>query len=259
MKKSSLATTVTLALSITNVNAAIFNFSNTTVAGVQGTDFNYTCNTSDFTAGAEFRFCDPSGNLGGGPPSNKDSVSGNEVWIFDANGVFAGVSGTALTAGVNPAYIPGTSADPDGGPGMDDGAPVKGQLFSFLAPIAGSPAGNAYGTGQLQSVTASTFELFFPVLEAQWGGSYMTPGQASGGVTFYGTYGSGAFSMWAEELIDPAEDPNGIGFGNPGWTFQWYYTGTTDLTNVPVPAAIWFFGSGLIGLFGYARRYKNNA
>ncbi len=259
MKKSTIATAITLALSSTGAYAATFNFSNTTTAGVQGTDFNFTCNTSDFTAGAEFRFCDPSGNLGAGAPLNKDAISGNETWTFDVNGVFTGISGTVLTPGVNPAYTapyPGTSADPNGGPAMDDGVPVKGILLSFLAPIAGSPAGNAYGTGQLQNVTASTFELFFPVLEAQWGGSYLTPGQASGGITFFGTYGSGAFSMWAEELIDLAEDPNGTGFGNPRWTFQWYYTGTTDLTAIPVPAAVWLFGSGLLGLAGITKRRK---
>ncbi len=35
--------------------------------------------------------------------------------------------------------------------------------------------------------------------------------------------------------------------------------GVAFVATVPVPAAIWLFGSGLIGLFGYSRRYKNNA
>jgi hypothetical protein len=33
--------------------------------------------------------------------------------------------------------------------------------------------------------------------------------------------------------------------------------GSTDLTAVPVPAAIWLFSSGLVGLTGLARRAKN--
>ncbi|MCP4503572.1 MAG: VPLPA-CTERM sorting domain-containing protein, partial [Deltaproteobacteria bacterium] len=31
-----------------------------------------------------------------------------------------------------------------------------------------------------------------------------------------------------------------------------------SLSAVPAPAAIWLFGSGLIGLIGVARRKKNN-
>jgi len=39
-----------------------------------------------------------------------------------------------------------------------------------------------------------------------------------------------------------------------GCTMQVYLTGTSV---VPVPAAIWLFGSGLIGLLGFARRKKH--
>ncbi len=85
MKHAALGSAIALSLGLTNVNAATFNFSNTTTAGVQGVDFNYTCNTSDFSAGAEFRMCDPGGNLGGGFPLNKDTASGDEVWTFDAS------------------------------------------------------------------------------------------------------------------------------------------------------------------------------
>lgn len=33
-------------------------------------------------------------------------------------------------------------------------------------------------------------------------------------------------------------------------------SGVTDVSEVPLPAAIWLFGSGLIGLVGMARRKK---
>ena len=48
----------------------------------------------------------------------------------------------------------------------------------------------------------------------------------------------------------PGDEPNG--FAN--LTYDLYLTGTVSA--VPVPAAVWLFGSGLIGLIGIARRKK---
>jgi hypothetical protein len=257
MKKSNIGVAIALALGATGVNATTFTFANSTTAQDGSV---YACNspTLDFSAGREFRMCDPTGSLGGGFPTQKDTINGGETWTY-TGGVMTATAGMPDTAGVVPAYTapyPGSSADPAGGAAMDQGAAFFGPLFSFLAPISGSNAANAYGAGTIQNVTATTFELYFPVLEAQWGGVFFPLGQASGGVTFHGTFtGSGGFSMWAEELIDASEDPNGAGFA--GWTAQWAYVGTTDLEPVPVPAAVWLFGSGLLGLVGVARRKKS--
>jgi len=38
---------------------------------------------------------------------------------------------------------------------------------------------------------------------------------------------------------------------------DYFYIRSADATVVPVPAAIWLFGSGLIGLVGIARRKKS--
>jgi len=67
---------------------------------------------------------------------------------------------------------------------------------------------------------------------------------------------TGLVACHAEELIDPAEDPFAAGFA--GWTAQWDLHGVMDPihTAVPVPAAVWLFGSGLLGLVGVARRKK---
>ena len=46
----------------------------------------------------------------------------------------------------------------------------------------------------------------------------------------------------------PEDDPNGYA----GFTYELYLTG--NVSTVPVPAAVWLFGSGLIGLIGLARR-----
>jgi len=49
-------------------------------------------------------------------------------------------------------------------------------------------------------------------------------------------------------------DPNNLGNGNM-FAFDNF---TYELNAVPVPAAVWLFGSGLIGLIGFAKR-KDNA
>jgi hypothetical protein len=37
---------------------------------------------------------------------------------------------------------------------------------------------------------------------------------------------------------------------------EWSLQGTYALSSVPVPAAAWLFGSGLVGIAGFARRRK---
>ncbi len=53
-----------------------------------------------------------------------------------------------------------------------------------------------------------------------------------------------AFGMIDQLVLTSSLDPAGLGFDN------------FSFTAVPVPAAVWLFGSGLLGLFGIARRKK---
>lgn len=278
MKKTAIGAAIALALGTTGAQAVTFNFGNTTVAGVNGVDFNYTCNTSNFTAGREFRMCDPNGALGGGIPAQKDTITGNETWSFSGTvtGSMTGVANTATTGGVSvtvASYIDlgyvSPSSDRDGGPGIDQGAIFFGYSFGFLASFLGSQSNTAgqpnvndiaIGAPVYTATSATTFEIFFPVMEAQWAGTIFGLGaDGQAGVTFNGTTDGTNFSMWAEHLITPSEDYGAAGFG--GWTAEWYYVGTlTDFvappSQVPVPAAVWLFGSGLLGLVGVARRKK---
>ncbi len=54
---------------------------------------------------------------------------------------------------------------------------------------------------------------------------------------------------WVEYTSENINDGCGLLAEAGGWTFQ-----VGDVGAVPVPAAIWLFGSGLIGLLGFARR-----
>lgn len=278
MKKTLLSTAVALAFSATGVQAVTFNFGNSTTAGIQGTDFNYACNTSSMNAGKEFRMCDPTGALGGGLPAKKDTINGTEQWMFSGGvtGLMTGTANTATTGGISSAvayYVDAgyvlPSANRAGGAGIDQGATFFGANFGFLAPVVGSDAvtgaGNANDVGVAAGVytatSATTFTVFFETLEAQWSGTHFSLGRDSGGITFQGTTDGTNFSMWAEELIDATEDNGAAGFAN--WTAEWYYVGTLDgfvaPGPIPVPAAAWLFGSGLLGLVGVARRKKATA
>jgi len=225
--------------------------------------------------------CDPTGVLGGGAPFHRDTINGSESWRFNDAGIMTGVSNTATTVGLSETTIgyqeAGSlpiNASPIGGPGLDQGATNDKLLtFSFLAPTLGSAAGDFYGEATYTETSETSFEIFLPVLEIQWAGTFLTLGSydkngdgVGDGVTFYGTTDGTNFTLWAEHTIlvddqaDPFnqnEDPGSTGFAD--WTLQWYYSGTiSPPSNVPVPAAVWLFGSGMLGLAGVARRRKNS-
>ncbi len=47
------------------------------------------------------------------------------------------------------------------------------------------------------------------------------------------------------------------GFPTSGWTKSWENNSVAGTAVIPVPAAVWLLGSGLIGLFGASKRKKN--
>ena len=61
------------------------------------------------------------------------------------------------------------------------------------------------------------------------------------------------FTLYYSATV-PAGDPSNFG----GVKYNYYLTGTIGaVAAVPVPAAVWLFGSGLVGLAGVARRRKS--
>jgi hypothetical protein len=272
MKKTLLAATLGLTFNVATPAAhasLVLTFTDSTAsAAIPG-----ACSSIAWTAGAEFRFCDLSNvALAGGVPLQKDTIIGGETYTFNDAGVMTGVTGTPGNLGTTSfgtASFPGSAAPAAStNPTWQQNAFFYGAAFSLLAPVQGSLAGSAYGPATYIGGTPANGTLIpfihAPVLEMQWAGTWFPLGQASGGVTFIAdisnvvTLGNTTtfdFHMFANEFIDPAEDPLPACCG--GYTAQWHQQGSGAYTApVPIPAAVWLFGSGVLGLAGFARRKK---
>lgn len=273
MKKNTLSLAICSALTLgaTSSEAVIINWldgpgaGNTQLFAVgPGLTSASTINSTPFTTAfadqaSEFRMISPfDGNVGGGGEKSPLTGVGDESWRFDnSTGLLTG-TGTAFPG--NPGTYSGSagSAAPTANtnPTLDRGSSFKGQLFLFLAPTTTSLAGDAYGAASISFTSGDNFAIFFPTLEYQWGGAYFPLGINTGGVTFdcIGAL-SGNVQCAAEYTINAAmgDDPDNAGFD--GWTAQWNYYGT--MSAVPLPAAVWLFGSGLLGLLTIAARRRS--
>lgn len=90
-------------------------------------------------------------------------------------------------------------------------------------------AGTVFGSG----ITASSPGPFSNVLSNAW----YWAGQSS--------------SFWARDLFIFINGSNG---GDSGGSWAAWAVHSGNVSTVPVPAAVWLFGSGLLGLMGIARR-----
>ena len=267
MRKSCFVVVLSLAPVFTPVADAALVLTFTNSVGHAAPVDNSPCTSVDWPAGTEFRWCDPTGTFVLAPSAGQDAIYGGETWTFSDADVFTSVTGTPGNLGAT-FGSPGSAAPmPGTNPTLQQNTLLLGAGFSVLAPVQGSLAGNAYGTGSyVGGVPVAGNDLpfiYFPVLEGQFNNSvWFKFGSASGGVTFFAdisniaTYGNATtfdFHLHASEMIDASEGEY------VGLTVQWELQGTgTYMAPVPVPAAVWLFGSGLLGLAAMARRKKKN-
>lgn len=225
--------------------------------------------SAGFGANTEFRLIGPSdaGCTVGGAEGEMDiySTAAGQTWIFDgdavAGGSMTGVTGFPNNPGISLDVSLDGSAAPlaNTNPTLNQDALFFGVPFNFLAPTTTSLAGAAYGAATLRYGAGDNFSIHFNVMEFQWAGYWLPLGISSAGIDFRCTGATtGNFTCIAEHLITYYEDLNAAGFG--GWVAQWRIAGTLDeLHPVPIPAAAWLLGSGLLGLVPLARRKKKEA
>ena len=112
------------------------------------------------------------------------------------------------------------------------------------APFGGTPVvGGPVPSGSVDDV-ANTISVDLSAWTAWWNGTNFN--QGANPVT--GTYdpGTGVYNIsWTSTVVGGPFD---------GQTGAWGLTGVA--TPVPIPAAAWLFGTGLLGLVGIARRRK---
>lgn len=259
MKKTLLPLSAAIALSInaTSVSAITLTFttndeSDNSIFPSTEIGFDASFGSLQGEANPDFRVMMAPDILGGG---GEKAMSNGVSWNFsDTNNYLTSVTGSDITAGAATYQTNAgdSSAAPDGGVGLFKNTAFNSAPMGFLAPTLGSAAGNAYGAASISGDTSGNgiFEIFLPVLEMQWVNAPHTLGKSNGGVTFNCTSTAGNFECFSETRLALADDS--LGF--TGAYFQFNVTGT--ISAVPVPAAVWLFGSGLIGLIGVAKRKR---
>ncbi len=177
------------------------------------------------------------------------------AWYFLFNGIqsFAGKDGNAFAWAVRDGDVLGlTQTDPflpnSGGGGVWNFTGVESGNW-FDPPAVGGYTytmdGGSLFTGILDFPTG--FDSPFEVLVGGISQGSFSPGQQV-------DFGAGVASFTIQG-IDPLVDPNDPSAFPLQLEFS---TATADFTMsaVPVPAALWLFGSGLLGLIGISRRKK---
>ena len=158
------------------------------------------------------------------------SPGGNPVGTFaDVTGTFDSTAGTWVVASPSPFF--GVLWTAHNGVLYGQGT----HTINMVAPNGGTVAGT---TTQTLVVGA---------------------GQTGGHILFdYGpTLNLDVLQVW--DASGPSLDVDGAAMLDgafPGWNAAFDLTPAPQLAAIPVPAAVWLFGSGLVGLVGIARRKK---
>lgn len=253
MKKSAISTAIVLALGAGSASAA------TTITLLNNTSPTdpfpsaLTINNAAFAVGNEFRVMNNGSASGFG---EKTVVDGLQSWSFNDSGQMTAVAGTAI---VPLATVQPTNAGVGGtGPGIFLNATFFGGDFGFLAPTVGSAVAAQFGEGTIQNIVGNNFEVKFPTMEAHWNNGIFTIGSTDpNGVVMSCTgWSSGTGQCTGEQII--AADEDSAGFTGQYTNFD-FAVSVEQSAVIPVPAAVWLFGSGLLGLVGVARRKKTNS
>ena len=126
-----------------------------------------------------------------------------------------------------------------------------GPVHTFTAAsVAGISGGGPAPSGTVDEA-AGTITMDMSSFFAWWNGNSFNQGGTATG-TYDGTTGN--YSMSWTSLINGGPFDNNTGY----WTLQGIATLEAPAP-IPLPAAVWLMGSGLLGMVGVARRKKSVA
>ena len=130
------------------------------------------------------------------------------------------------------------------------------QVTSGLATSAtAAQDANDWGSGFQGTTGVGTIDLNLGGYYANWNGTNFLQGTDTTGANGTSTSASGTTSGNTFDLEYSSYITGGSFDGQTGfWHLQGTFTEAAP--EVPVPAAVWLFGSGLLGLVGVARRKK---
>ena len=238
MKKTVLATGVALALGAGAAQAAFFVGSS-----------SYTVSVS----GGCFAFGDCTGltNVGTGTFTLNTDATGDNYTV----GSYSGITYTGTPGGLFATGGPVAGAGSVSAGGQLDldftGRTGSAQYFPQYAGAAWNiDDGVASGTGVYEGFTTSADSHVDPITGL--------PALTLTGINLTLISSAAGIGTWTGQLVSVGNV--GSAWGNFGGT---PYTEIYDISVtgpvVPVPAAVWLFGSGLIGLVGVARRRRRSA
>jgi len=132
-------------------------------------------------------------------------------------------------------YVDGSLYGADGGPWGEGG---------YLDEMFATNWTTSYANGNLDFFFAAGHDLEDVMFDAQFSGIL--------GENYF-TFGPGEFPFPVPGEYAGLENYA----GHYGYDFQFLALQTPEGEPVPIPAAAWLLGSGLVGLFGFRRRFSN--
>jgi hypothetical protein len=231
-------------------------------AVISGTDFNAELATHNIG----FFGSVPSGTLGPiAAPANSDfvylyqlvndgpntnAISSWTIGVGSASGLITNGGRLESTLFVDPgvglvsAGVAGATTGLTGGPTVDFQNGLGGAFPTDPVPTWGpclgsGPAGVQCSDGQADLLPSS-------IQVTNW---QETPSGTSGGIALLDAGWSSSI-IWFSSPFGPISGFTSIQDGGTAMT------GIVPVPGIPVPAAVWLFGSGLLGLVGVARRKK---
>lgn len=136
---------------------------------------------------------------------------------------------------------------------------------TILGSLDGGPAIPDDPPGAIAENGPDEFDVFLFSTTGPWTVDFVsTSGLTSAGIIYYENDGGitfGSFVSASSVALDVFGGPLAAGsyalaLLPPGNTGALGYDITINVSEIPIPAAVWLFGSGLLGLIGMARRKK---